>query len=473
MFAAIQRKEEKAILRKPNQTGLPDRLKSGIENLSGYSMDDVRVYYNSSKPAQMKALAYTQGSHIHVAPGQEQHLPHEAWHIVQQKQRRVQPTMQLKGVGVNDDAALEHEADVMGSKAAQLDTDEKDKDLKDIKVKDGTVQTKLPRLTHIVWKDIYSQLDRNQVLYDSRTIQDAIDLVNYLDDIDAQTIDMSKQTGKVSDTDFRYMYTLEKDKGLRRLALDLKFTKFKMKLMLDQIKTGSASASTNANEVFFQNRVNDLTEAERLIIGEIKRIEQLMYNPQSGMFGNPDYVNEVTSGDFDRMKGEAKQLITNLLNNFDKNKMNIYFKADPNNVIPDPKSQFDYRFNVIRSNYDLILQNLDGIGYKNSYTQLSKIYAYVHQNLDATNTPIKNSRGTYAREKDGSIDNKIRLSSGYRRSPVVPKKGKHSRPGTIIHEASHLILGTKDIQFEDKIFTLKYEDAIKNADTYRCAAENF
>jgi hypothetical protein len=103
---------------KPNNTGMPDNLKSGIENLSGYSMDDVKVHYNSDRPAQLNAHAYAQGTDIHVAPGQEQHLPHEAWHVVQQKQGRVQPTMQMKaGVPVNDDAGLENEADAMGAKA--------------------------------------------------------------------------------------------------------------------------------------------------------------------------------------------------------------------------------------------------------------------------------------------------------------------------------------------------------------------
>lgn len=103
---------------KPNNTGLPENLKSGIENLSGYSMDDVKVHFNSDKPAQLNAHAYAQGTDIHVAPGQEQHLPHEAWHVVQQKQGRVQATMQMKaGVPVNDDAGLENEADVMGAKA--------------------------------------------------------------------------------------------------------------------------------------------------------------------------------------------------------------------------------------------------------------------------------------------------------------------------------------------------------------------
>src|SRR5262249_24108265 len=47
-----------------NNTGLPDSLKTGLENLSGLSMDDVQVYYNSSKPAQLNALAYTQGTDI-------------------------------------------------------------------------------------------------------------------------------------------------------------------------------------------------------------------------------------------------------------------------------------------------------------------------------------------------------------------------------------------------------------------------
>lgn len=110
---------------KENKTGLPDNLKSGVENLSGHSMDDVKVHYNSSAPASLQAHAYAQGTDIHVAPGQEQHLPHEAWHVAQQKQGRVQPTKQLKGTtNINDDTGLEKEADVMGAKAMQLKDEE-------------------------------------------------------------------------------------------------------------------------------------------------------------------------------------------------------------------------------------------------------------------------------------------------------------------------------------------------------------
>ena len=112
--------QQQPIQKKENNTGLPDNLKSGIENLSGYSMDDVKVHYNSNKPAQLQAYAYAQGTDIHLGSGQEKHLPHEAWHVVQQKQGKVKPTMQMKGgVNVNDDAGLEKEADVMGAKSIQ------------------------------------------------------------------------------------------------------------------------------------------------------------------------------------------------------------------------------------------------------------------------------------------------------------------------------------------------------------------
>jgi len=102
----------------PNKTGLPDNLKAGVEGLSGVSLNNVKVHYNSPKPAQLNALAYAQGTDIHVAPGQQKHLPHEAWHVAQQSQGRVKPTTQTKGVAINDDSHLEREADVMGAKAA-------------------------------------------------------------------------------------------------------------------------------------------------------------------------------------------------------------------------------------------------------------------------------------------------------------------------------------------------------------------
>lgn len=101
-----------------NNTGLPDPLREGIEHLSGTSLEGVRVHYNSARPAQMQANAYAQGSEIHLAPGQERHLPHEAWHVVQQRQGRVRPTRRVAGHAVNDDSRLEREADIMGKRAS-------------------------------------------------------------------------------------------------------------------------------------------------------------------------------------------------------------------------------------------------------------------------------------------------------------------------------------------------------------------
>lgn len=104
------------IQKKGANGNLPPNLRAGVEQLSGTDMSGVRVHYNSPAPAQMQAHAFAQGNDIHVAPGQEKHLPHEAWHVAQQQQGRVKPTKDMGGVAINDDPTLESEADTMGAK---------------------------------------------------------------------------------------------------------------------------------------------------------------------------------------------------------------------------------------------------------------------------------------------------------------------------------------------------------------------
>ncbi|MGI2112293.1 DUF4157 domain-containing protein [Shewanella frigidimarina] len=111
---------QRAANRYSNNTGLPANLKSGMESLSGMSLDHVNVHYNSSKPASVQAHAYAQGSDIHLASGQEKHLPHELGHVVQQAQGRVKPTTSVSGMAVNDNPSLESEADSLGAKALQM-----------------------------------------------------------------------------------------------------------------------------------------------------------------------------------------------------------------------------------------------------------------------------------------------------------------------------------------------------------------
>ncbi len=106
-----------------NKTGLPAQLKSGMENLSGKNLDHVRVHYNSSKPALVQAHAYAQGSHIHLASGQEKHLPHELGHVIQQMDGRVPAISSVGGTALNDNPALENEATAMGERALSLSQD--------------------------------------------------------------------------------------------------------------------------------------------------------------------------------------------------------------------------------------------------------------------------------------------------------------------------------------------------------------
>lgn len=109
-----------------NQTGLPDALKSAVEQLSGQSLDDVRVRHGSPLAGQMQARAFARGRDIHIGPGQGQHLAHETWHVVQQKQGRVRPNGWLlhpqsgTRTPVNDSPQLEAEADRMAAAATRL-----------------------------------------------------------------------------------------------------------------------------------------------------------------------------------------------------------------------------------------------------------------------------------------------------------------------------------------------------------------
>ena len=97
---------------------LPEPLKTGVERLSGVAADEVRVHADSPVPALLGAHAFTWGRHIHVGPGQQHHLPHEAWHAAQQLGGRVAATEARAGVALNADPRLEGEADRMGAAAA-------------------------------------------------------------------------------------------------------------------------------------------------------------------------------------------------------------------------------------------------------------------------------------------------------------------------------------------------------------------
>lgn len=112
--------DDPPVQRKGSSGGLGDDIVNGFAATSGHDLSDVNVHRNSSKPSEVGALAYAQGNDIHLGPGQDQHLPHEAAHIVQQREGRVKPTTEVNGMAVNDNQGLESEADRMGEQAMQM-----------------------------------------------------------------------------------------------------------------------------------------------------------------------------------------------------------------------------------------------------------------------------------------------------------------------------------------------------------------
>lgn len=106
-----QQAPQKAQTNKPNLTGIPTQMKLDFEQRSGLSFDDVRVHYNSDKPAQLQALAYTQGTQVYVGPGQERHLKHELGHVVQQKSQYITQTIFRNNIPINISPKLERQAE--------------------------------------------------------------------------------------------------------------------------------------------------------------------------------------------------------------------------------------------------------------------------------------------------------------------------------------------------------------------------
>jgi Domain of unknown function (DUF4157) len=105
---------------KASSGGMPTDLSAGFAATTGHDLSDVNVHYNSSKPAEVGALAYAHGNDIYLGTGQEQHLPHEAAHIIQQREGRVQANTAVHGMAVNNDKDLESEADRIGTEATQM-----------------------------------------------------------------------------------------------------------------------------------------------------------------------------------------------------------------------------------------------------------------------------------------------------------------------------------------------------------------
>lgn len=110
-----------------SSNALPDPVRTDMEQAFNTDFSDVNIETNSKKADDLGALAYTQGNTITFGPNQynpttqqgRELLGHELTHVVQQREGKVVPTIQQKGAYINDDSALEREADEKGKRAAQ------------------------------------------------------------------------------------------------------------------------------------------------------------------------------------------------------------------------------------------------------------------------------------------------------------------------------------------------------------------
>lgn len=103
---------------------LPPHVRQKMEAFFKTNFSDVRVHVGP-QASSIGALAFTQGSHIHFAPGHynpsspqgQAIIGHELAHVMQQRSGRVRNPFG-SGVAVVQDRRLEAEADVLGMRAA-------------------------------------------------------------------------------------------------------------------------------------------------------------------------------------------------------------------------------------------------------------------------------------------------------------------------------------------------------------------
>jgi|GEM_PF-6815388 len=107
--------------------GLPNEVNNKMQTAFNADFSDVNIIKDSQESKDIGAFAFTQGSDVHFAPGKfqpftpkgQELIGHELAHVVQQDEGKVEETTKTGNRSINDNPALEKEADVKGKKAAQ------------------------------------------------------------------------------------------------------------------------------------------------------------------------------------------------------------------------------------------------------------------------------------------------------------------------------------------------------------------
>lgn len=348
-------------------------------------------------------------------------LPLEACYVVQQRQGM----------------------DVMGGKTLQRMFDPNV--IRKRTLQSGCVQAKLS--DDVTWENLYEGINDSEV-FDSdlgRDIATSQELANYLNDKDEKY----------------YERTLEDDNGgLRRLAEDIKSVR---KCIKENEKNPTKYSG------FSGGNKDTLSKAQNFINLKIKDTENRKYQ------GTSNYILEETDEGFNKMKDKAHDLLSSVTRKDDAY-LKRYFNP-MNETIRNPRAFY----NEIRNNFNKIDTKLMYLKYKNNYSRKAGVsgYSYPNETMQSITMNIDDMdiKGTFAKSKPHTDTGgnkretglQIRLSNAYRRAKET---GRDSKPGVIIHEASHIILGTKDHKYGSLIFELSRNLAKENADTYEYAAED-
>lgn len=142
-------KKESSSTSAGSATKLTGNVLDKVNGAVGMDLKDVRVHASSEKAVDAGALAFAQGNEIHFAPGQynpdtkkgQELIAHEAAHIKQQAEGRVQADGEVAGMSLNSQDKHEKEADAV---AAAIDNPAKQSPLQAKKVKpaSGAAQLK-------------------------------------------------------------------------------------------------------------------------------------------------------------------------------------------------------------------------------------------------------------------------------------------------------------------------------------------
>lgn len=517
----VQKTRERPDAPRPNHTGIPGRMKRDFEGRSGLSFNDVRVHYNSGGPARLGALAYTRGTQVYLGPGQERYLPHELGHVVQQKIRPVPATRRGGGVPINDDPALEAEADRWSAGAApgggtvQMF---RGQDVVQCAGGGGAGETRLKELYEYVvsqmpeltaWNRLSFCEDRSITgkIFGRITLKDIVRAAkNFKQEKTPRAWSELKRiimvTSTVSVEKFRELWG-DRGVGLYRPLQTLR----EQSIRVDQTVEAMAASQERTGE--YSGLPEYISAAKEMVDRAVTRLESsetyydAYFDPKKHWRGKPPSPGvrvlasntiqppalakttdapPITEDQWDPEVGfsQGRQILLQWQNDgnthagLSEKWYGLQERRPGGHPEPQDLPQIEERIRLLPDSKAFFFPWLSGQRRKTVRYRYKRIYEglkwlgeepYLKVQFD----PRK--KYTYGMTyRDQGKETLIWLCGAFQRHPE--SAGKDSRPGVLIHELSHSFAGTQDHAYGNHIKNLSAGKAVENADTYEYAAED-